>query len=73
MVAVVGAPDAGITTFFDVLTNRQRGGIVSGEILINGKARDASFDRLVGYITKEDIHQPILTVKETLMFSAQLR
>jgi ABC-type multidrug transport system fused ATPase/permease subunit len=25
MVAVVGAPDAGITTFFDVLTNRQRG------------------------------------------------
>jgi ABC-type multidrug transport system ATPase subunit len=25
MVAVVGAPDAGITTLFDVLTNRQRG------------------------------------------------
>jgi ABC-type multidrug transport system ATPase subunit len=72
-VAVLGAPDAGITTFFDVLCQRHRGGHLTGELLIGGQPPDRSFERLVGYITKDDTNLPIMTVRETLMFSCQLR
>jgi ABC-type multidrug transport system ATPase subunit len=72
-VAVLGAPDAGITTFFDVLCKRHHGGHSTGELLINGQPPDRSFERLVGYITKDDMNLPVLTVRETLMFSCQLR
>jgi ABC-type multidrug transport system ATPase subunit len=73
MVAVIGAPDAGVTTFFDVLTNRHQKGEVTGDVVINGRPRDKSFGRQVAYVMKDDIHLPLLTVRETLTFSAKLR
>jgi hypothetical protein len=33
----------------------------------------SSFERVVGYIPKEDIHLPTLTVRETLALSSRLR
>jgi ABC-type multidrug transport system ATPase subunit len=44
-----------------------------GDILVNGRPRDASFNRLVSYVMKDDVHLPLLTVRETLTFSARLR
>jgi ABC-type multidrug transport system ATPase subunit len=73
MVAVIGAPDAGVTTFFDVLTNRHQKGEVTGDVVINGRPRDESFNRQVGYVMKDDIHLPLMTVRETMTFSAKLR
>lgn len=34
---------------------------------------DETFGRLIGYVGKEDIHIPTLTVRETIVFSALLR
>jgi ABC-type multidrug transport system ATPase subunit/ABC-type multidrug transport system permease subunit len=74
LVAVLGGPDAGITTLLDVLAHRTRGrGEVLGEMYVNRRPLDASFGRQVGYVTKRDIHLPQLTVSETLYFSARLR
>jgi ABC-type multidrug transport system ATPase subunit len=71
--AVIGAPDAGISTFFDVLCQREKGGHVTGDIVVNGLPRDHSFNRMVSYAMKDDVHIPLLTVRETLTFSAKLR
>jgi ABC-type multidrug transport system ATPase subunit/ABC-type multidrug transport system permease subunit len=70
VLAVMGP---GATTFFEVLANRQRGGRVSGEVLVDHRPPDESFDRVVGYVTKEDNHLPLLTVRETIMLSINLR
>jgi len=74
LVAVLGGPDAGITTLLDVLAHRTRGrGEVYGDIFVNRRPLDASFGRQIGYVTKHDTHLPQLTVSETLYFSARLR
>jgi ABC-type multidrug transport system ATPase subunit len=40
---------AGKTTFIDILAGRKNTGIVSGDIIINGKPRTKSFKRIAGY------------------------
>jgi ABC-type multidrug transport system ATPase subunit len=64
---------AGKTTLLDVLAERAATGEVSGEVLIDGKLRDASFGRRIGYVQQEDIHVPTATIREALEFSALLR
>ena len=73
LIGVLGAPDAGVTTFLNVLTGRQKGGKVYGEVLVNGKPPSAGFERTVGYVVKDDLNLSTMTVAETLMFSALLR
>jgi len=70
LVAIIGDDAAPL---LEVLAGRQTGGVVSGERLINGAPPDESIKRVVGYISKDDIHLPTLTVRETLQFSGQLR
>ena len=72
-VAILSAPDAGTTNLLNVLAGRQESGEMRGEVLYDGRQRDASFQRHVGYVPKEDLEFPLLTVKETLMFSATCR
>ena len=48
LVGVLGAPDSGITPLFNVLTGRQQRGTLTGEILYDGKPRDAEFKALGG-------------------------
>lgn len=48
-------------------------GVVSGDMLVNGKPRDESFQRKTGYVQQQDLHVPTSTVREALMFSALLR
>ena len=42
-------------------------------MLVDGKQRDASFQRKTGYVQQQDLHLQTSTVREALRFSAVLR
>ena len=71
--ALMGASGAGKTTLLDVLATRVTMGVVSGEMLVDGRQRDMSFQRKTGYVQQQDLHLPTSTVREALRFSALLR
>lgn len=48
-------------------------GILTGEMLVDGQQRDASFQRKTGYVQQQDLHLATSTVREALNFSALLR
>jgi ATP-binding cassette, subfamily G (WHITE), member 2, PDR len=48
-------------------------GVVTGEMLVDGHQRDASFQRKTGYVQQQDLHLSTSTVREALNFSALLR
>ena len=48
-------------------------GVVTGEVLVDGRPRDDSFQRKTGYVQQQDVHLPTSTVREALEFSAVLR
>lgn len=73
LTALMGASGAGKTTLLDVLANRATVGVVSGEMLVNGRERDHSFQRKTGYVQQQDLHLAMSTVREALEFSALLR
>ncbi|KAJ7512027.1 ABC-2 type transporter-domain-containing protein [Mycena galericulata] len=73
LTALMGVSGAGKTTLLDVLATRTTMGIVSGEMLVNGRQRDQSFQRKTGYVQQQDLHLATSTVRESLIFSALLR
>jgi ABC-type multidrug transport system ATPase subunit/ABC-type multidrug transport system permease subunit len=73
LTALMGVSGAGKTTLLDVLATRVTMGVISGEILVDGKQRDGSFQRKTGYVQQQDLHLSTSTVREALMFSAILR
>ncbi|KAK7029741.1 ABC-2 type transporter-domain-containing protein [Favolaschia claudopus] len=73
LTALMGVSGAGKTTLLDVLATRTTMGIVSGEMLVNGRQRDQSFQRKTGYVQQQDLHLATSTVREALEFSAILR
>lgn len=48
-------------------------GVVTGDMLVSGKPRDASFQRKTGYVQQQDLHLETSTVREALRFWAYLR
>ena len=48
-------------------------GVVTGEMLVDGRQRDVSFQRKTGYVQQQDLHLETSTVREALRFSAILR
>ncbi|CBI20207.3 unnamed protein product, partial [Vitis vinifera] len=71
--AIAGPSGAGKTTLLEVLAGRTCGR-VCGQVLVNDQAMDAGlFRRKSGYVTQDDALFPLLTVEETLMYSALLR
>ena len=48
-------------------------GVVRGEMLVDGRLRDDSFQRKTGYVQQQDLHLQTSTVREALNFSALLR
>lgn len=48
-------------------------GIITGGMLVDGRERDASFQRKTGYVQQQDLHLSTSTVREALNFSALLR
>ena len=55
------------------LAQRVSTGVVTGEILIDGRPLPRSFQRSTGYVDQVDVHEPTSTVREALRFSAMLR
>lgn len=73
LTALMGESGAGKTTLLNVLSRRTEVGIVTGDMLINGRSMGKSFERRTGYVQQQDLHIAELTVKESLLFSARLR
>ena len=48
MVALMGPSGAGKTTLLDVLAGKKTEGYITGDLLVNGKPRDESFNRIAG-------------------------
>ncbi|KAF9884827.1 hypothetical protein FE257_001243 [Aspergillus nanangensis] len=73
LTALMGVTGAGKTSLLDVLANRVTMGVVTGEMLVDGRVRDDSFQRKTGYVQQQDLHLETSTVREALIFSALLR
>lgn len=65
LTALMGVSGAGKTTLLDCLADRRVGvGIITGEMLVDGKMRDESFQRQTGYAQQQDLHLETSTVRE---------
>lgn len=73
LTALMGASGAGKTTLLDCLADRTTMGVITGDISVNGRLRDESFPRSIGYCQQQDLHLKTSTVRESLRFSAYLR
>ncbi|KAI9728900.1 MAG: hypothetical protein M1834_007158 [Cirrosporium novae-zelandiae] len=73
MVALMGASGAGKTTLLNTLSQRQRVGVVSGEMLVDGRPPGPEFQRGTGFCEQMDLHDGTATIREALEFSAILR
>lgn len=73
LTALMGVSGAGKTTLLDVLATRVTMGVISGDIWVDGRQRDSSFQRKTGYVQQQDLHLQTSTVREALRFSAVLR
>lgn len=73
ILAIVGPSGAGKSSLLEILAGRvspENG----GSILVNQEHVDKSqFRKISGYVTQRDTLFPLLTVEETMMFSAKLR
>lgn len=73
LTALMGVSGAGKTTLLDTLAQRMKVGVLTGDMLVNGKALPPSFQRSTGYVQQQDLHLETSSVREALRFSAQLR
>lgn len=73
MTALVGSSGAGKTTLLTTLSQRQKIGVVSGDLFINGNALPSDFRRNAGFCEQMDVHDESATIREALEFSALLR
>ncbi|KEY67730.1 hypothetical protein S7711_03981 [Stachybotrys chartarum IBT 7711] len=73
MTALMGVSGAGKTTLLDCLADRTSMGVITGDMLVDGRPRDMSFQRKTGYVQQQDLHLQTSTVREALAFSAVLR
>lgn len=72
ILAIVGPSGAGKSSLLEVLSGKLTP--QSGSIFVNEKPLDkVRFKKTCGYVTQKDTLFPLLTVEETLTFSAKLR
>lgn len=64
---------AGKTTLLNVLAQRTTSGVVTGDMLVSGKALTQAFQSQTAYCLQQDVHLETATVREALQFSAVLR
>ncbi|KAF2295077.1 hypothetical protein GH714_031395 [Hevea brasiliensis] len=73
IMAIASPSGTGKTTLLEILAGMIPPSRVSGQVLVNEQPMNARcFRRLSGYIT-QDVLFPLLTVEETLLYSARLR
>ncbi|KAG1782156.1 P-loop containing nucleoside triphosphate hydrolase protein [Suillus placidus] len=73
LTALMGESGAGKTTLLNVLAQRAGVGVVTGERLFGGQPLPIDFRAQTGYCQQLDTHLPEATVREALLFSANLR
>ncbi|XP_078492142.1 protein white-like [Ciona intestinalis] len=74
LLAVIGSSGSGKTTLLNTLTCRRIKSLdVTGEVLVNGVSMGADISSISAYVEQDDLFMGELTVKEHLMFTAQLR
>ncbi|KAE9602772.1 hypothetical protein Lal_00049420 [Lupinus albus] len=72
ILAIVGPSGAGKSSLLEVLAGKVSP--QSGTVFVNQKpVKKAQFKKLSGYVTQKDTLFPLLTVQETMMFSAKLK
>ncbi len=73
MVALMGASGAGKTTLLNTLAQRQSTGVVTGDMLVDGRPLNTEFQRATGFCEQMDLHDGTATIREAFEFSAILR
>ena len=72
--AFMGPSGSGKTTLLDILAGRRNTGKILGTIQINGLRRNIStFKDISAYVMQDDLLFSYLTVRETLLFTADLK
>lgn len=74
MSALMGPSGSGKTTLLDLLAGRKTVGQCTGEIAFGGHRPTSMFlRRFTGYVEQFDTLVPVLTVREMLMYTAELK
>ncbi|XP_068637757.1 ABC transporter G family member 6-like [Aristolochia californica] len=74
ILAVLGASGSGKSTLVDALANRISRDSLKGTITLNGENLESRLQKVISaYVMQDDLLFPMLTVEETLMFSAEFR
>ncbi|KAK6942892.1 ABC transporter-like, ATP-binding domain [Dillenia turbinata] len=74
ILAVLGASGSGKSTLIDALADRISKESLKGAISLNGEVLDSRLLKVISaYVMQDDLLFPMLTVEETLMFSAEFR
>ncbi|KAL6998272.1 ABC transporter G member 6 [Sarracenia purpurea var. burkii] len=74
IMAVLGASGSGKSTLIDALADRIAKESLKGTITLNGEVLESGLLKAISaYVMQEDLLFPMLTVEETLMFSAEFR
>ncbi|MCL7046261.1 hypothetical protein MKW94_003067 [Papaver nudicaule] len=72
--AILGPSGSGKTTMIDALANRISKKSLEGSVTMNGETLNSqSLKMISAYVMQDDLLFPMLTVEETLMFSAEFR
>ncbi|KAL3604085.1 hypothetical protein D5086_004944 [Populus alba] len=74
IMAVLGASGSGKSTLIDALADRISKESLKGSVTLNGEVLESRLLKMISaYVMQDDLLFPMLTVEETLMFSADFR
>lgn len=74
ILAIAGPSGAGKSTLLELLAGKIKPNSPPESLLVNHQPMNSEkFRKISGYVTQDDALFPLLTVQETLMFSARLR
>ncbi|KAF5737134.1 ABC-2 type transporter family protein [Tripterygium wilfordii] len=74
IMAVLGASGSGKSTLIDALADRIAKESLKGSVTLNGEVLESRLLKVISaYVMQDDLLFPMLTVEETLMFSAEFR
>ncbi|XP_026429852.1 ABC transporter G family member 1-like [Papaver somniferum] len=74
ILAILGPSGSGKSTLIDALANRISKESLKGSVTMNGETLESGVLKTISaYVMQDDLLYPMLTVEETLMFSAEFR
>ncbi|KAK2647649.1 hypothetical protein Ddye_015138 [Dipteronia dyeriana] len=74
IMVILGASGSGKTTLIDALAGHIEKESLRGTVTLNGEILESRLSKVISaYVMQDDLLFPMLTVEETLMFSAEFR